>query len=452
MECPEGSYCPEGAAAALPCPAGDFSNQVGLQNREGCSTCPAGTYCFAGSTAATSCSKGTYAAAERSQLCDACPEGKYQGDEGASACTECDDGFTCPEGSVVQIPASCDAGTYLDSASDQCLGCPAGSMCAGGASQPRPCNRGTFCLANVSQPTDCPAGTYQNQEGKTACVSCVQGSYCERGSTTPLLCPAGTYGHENRLRASDDCTDVPAGFYAPAGSIEPTSCPSWGFCPGRQEDSVNDVPGSIPIVVPDGQQAEVRTETVEQTVEHALLQMPLQVEVDDLDAVNETAIRLKVATMLEVPLSAVALDLGTSGRRLGRVHATPVHRRLTTRQFTISIVEAMVDSATAAALAARWSDSSPSQLSATLGINVISASAPVVTTQTRIQNVTVSTMTVVDCPSGFWGANGECVACSKGTFRSGQGNATGCLECSAGTYQPYVGGSECIVCGAKLAP
>ena len=109
-------------------------------------------------------------------------------------------------------------------------------------------------------------------------------------------------------------------------------------------------------------------------------------------------------------------------------------------------------STTAAALAAQWSNSSPLQLSATLGINVTSASAPVVTTQTRIQNVTVSTMTVVDCPPGFWGANGECVECAKGTYRSGQGNATGCLECPAGTYQPSDGGSECLVCGNKLAP
>ena len=185
----------------------------------------------------------------------------------------------------------------------------------------------------------------------------------------------------------------------------------------------------------------------------ALLQLPLQVEVDDLDAVNETAIRLEVASMLGVPLSAVSLDLGTSRRRLDRVRTTPVHRRLTTRQFTVSIAdEVRVDTATAAALAAQWSNSSPSQLSAALGINVISASAPVVTTQTHIQNVTVSTMTVKDCPSGFWGANGECVACAKGTYRSGGGNATGCLECPAGTYQPSDGGSECIICGAKRAP
>ena len=132
----------------------------------------------------------------------------------------------------------------------------------------------------------------------------------------------------------------------------------------------------------------------------------------------------------------------------------PVHRRLTTRQFTVLIVdEATVSTATAAALAAQWSNSSPLQLSAALGINVTSASAPVVTTQTRIENVTVSTMMVVDCPPGFWGANGECVACAKGTYRSGsgRGNATGCLECPAGTYQPSDGGSECIVCGNKLA-
>ena len=269
-----------------------------------------------------------------SQLCDACPEGKHQGDEGASACTECGDGFTCPEGSVVMIPASCEPGTYLNATLELCQGCPAGSVRARAAHHP-PCRGpcGSYCVANVSQPTDCPAGTYQNQEGKTACMPCVEGSYCERGSTTPLLCPAGTYGHVNGLRASDDCTDAPAGFYAPAGSIEPTSCPSWGFCPGRQKDTVNDVPGSIPIVVPDGQQAEVRTETVEQTVEETLLQLPLQVEVDDLDAVNETTICLEVATMLGVQLSAVSLDLGTSRRRLDRVHPMPVHRRLTTRQF-----------------------------------------------------------------------------------------------------------------------
>ena len=87
-------------------------------------------------------------------------------------CNECDDGYTCPEGSVVQIPASCDPGTYLKTAVELCLGCPAGSVCAGGASQPRLCNRGAYCLANVSQPTNCVSGTYQPFLGGTECTVC----------------------------------------------------------------------------------------------------------------------------------------------------------------------------------------------------------------------------------------------------------------------------------------
>ena len=74
--CPQGFHCPEGGAA-IQCEGGTFSSQTGAQSSEDCTGCPAGgAFCFAGSAAATSCSKGTYAAAERSQLCDACPEGK----------------------------------------------------------------------------------------------------------------------------------------------------------------------------------------------------------------------------------------------------------------------------------------------------------------------------------------------------------------------------------------
>ena len=108
----------EGTSAALPCEGGTYGGATGLVEQAECTVCPAGAFCFAGSTTAVNCNKGTYAATERSQLCDACPEGKYQGQEGASACTEGGDGFTCPEGSVMQIPVSCEPGTYLDSASD----------------------------------------------------------------------------------------------------------------------------------------------------------------------------------------------------------------------------------------------------------------------------------------------------------------------------------------------
>ena len=177
--------------------------------------------------------RGRAATAEGNQLCAACPARKYQGDEGASACNECGNGFasacnecgngfTCPEGSVVQIPASCQPGTYLDSASDQCLGCPAASVCAGGASQPWPCTCGGYCVANVSQPTDCPAGSLknkmaqnkgQNKMAQTSCMACLDGSYCEAASTTIVMWPAGTFGSTTGLPGINECTVKP-GFYS----------------------------------------------------------------------------------------------------------------------------------------------------------------------------------------------------------------------------------------------
>ena len=227
--CRTGSFCPVGASAPLPCEEGSFGGASGLVAQAECTVCPAGTYCFAGSTAATSCSKGTYAAAERSQLCTACPEGKYQGNEGASACSECGAGFTCPEGSVVQIPASCDAGTYLDLASDQCLGCPAGSVCAGGSSPPRPCARGGYCVAGVSQPTDCPAGRFGSETGLLDALcsgECAPGYYCEAGSMSAKSapCEAGRYSSEAGQGSAASCGACGAGNFCFAGSTVPTPC------------------------------------------------------------------------------------------------------------------------------------------------------------------------------------------------------------------------------------
>ena len=43
--CPLGSYCPLGTTLPLPCPAGSFSNETGLEE---CHVCPAGFYCLEG--------------------------------------------------------------------------------------------------------------------------------------------------------------------------------------------------------------------------------------------------------------------------------------------------------------------------------------------------------------------------------------------------------------------
>ena len=44
-----------------------------------------------------------------------CPSTTYQPASGATACITCGDGYHCPSGSSVRIPASCSEGTYLES-------------------------------------------------------------------------------------------------------------------------------------------------------------------------------------------------------------------------------------------------------------------------------------------------------------------------------------------------
>ena len=180
--------------------------------------------------------------------------------------------------------APCEEGWYSDKSgqgsADSCTMCPAGTYCFAGSTAPNSCSKGTYAATEQSQLCNaCPEGKYQDSEGQTTCKSCPPGRFCEAGSATPLLCPAGTFGNASGLRGIGNCEDAPPGFYAQAGSIVPTSCPSWGFCPGRQADEGNEVRGSIPIVIPDGQRARMRTEIVQQVVNQTVLELPLQVEV-----------------------------------------------------------------------------------------------------------------------------------------------------------------------------
>ena len=42
VRCPKGSYCPEGTAQSMACPAGKLGIAPGLQSLEECSNCTAG--------------------------------------------------------------------------------------------------------------------------------------------------------------------------------------------------------------------------------------------------------------------------------------------------------------------------------------------------------------------------------------------------------------------------
>ena len=440
--------------SVAPCLAAGFYNpDSGSRSIASCRACEAGkANPVSGSRDAsvcTDCLPGSFTNSEGKATCTPCAPGTYQNASGATACMECPVGAYCPEGAAAALP--CPAGDFSNQSGLQsregCSPCPAGTYCFVGSTAATSCSKGTYAAAEGSQLCDaCPEGTYQGSEGQTTCKMCPPGRFCEAGSTTPLLCDAGTFGNASGLRGIGDCEDVPPGFYAQAGSIVPTGCPSWGFCPGRQADEVNDMPGSIPIVIPDGQQTRTQTEIVQQVVNQTVLELPLQVEVASVNMLNETAVRLHVASMLGVPLHAISLDLGASRRRLEHP-GTARSRRLVALDLIVTIVGApAVDIAGAESL---WKSKSVSALSAELGVDVLNAPDPIVATKLAIRNATVSAVVVVECPPGHWGANGECVPCAKGTYRSGGTNWTGCEECVPGTYQPFLGGTECMVCGAR---
>ena len=97
----------------------------------------------------------------------------------------------------------------------------------------------------------CPAGQYQNQPSQTACKACIRGFYCETGAATPVPCRGGTSSNTSSAMSSSACTSVQLGYWAPLGSSIPEPCPASGFyCPGAADDTVNDVPGAKPIIVP----------------------------------------------------------------------------------------------------------------------------------------------------------------------------------------------------------
>ena len=227
LECERGGYCPEGSPASRPCSSGRYGDRSGLHAADECLVCPPGHACSIGATAAVACTPGTVAVNSSSSACTSCAEGSYQGDEGQTACMACGDGYRCPKGSIVPIPATCAAGTYLDIVLDLCIGCPDGKWCAGGASQPRNCTRGGFCVANASEPIACPAGTYQGEEGATNCTSCTLYSFCGAGSSAPTPCAAGTVGRSRGLSSAEQCEDCPAGSWCSAGKQIPCAEGTW---------------------------------------------------------------------------------------------------------------------------------------------------------------------------------------------------------------------------------
>ena len=191
--CPDGAYCPEGAATPLPCPDGKHGNGTGLQSAADCAACPPGSWCNSGQ--AFRCGVGLVAVGEASNRTN------------LGACVRCPDERATTRGTGTASMAECVCGaTYLtDPLADgvRCADCPLNLQCfepgttlpdlvvdAGhwrpgfGTTVARPCPHRAVCANGTS-----PSAVYDRSSDAT-CVAGrgVGGAYC-------LLCmePATHY-------------------------------------------------------------------------------------------------------------------------------------------------------------------------------------------------------------------------------------------------------------------
>jgi len=227
--CLQGSYCLEGAAAPLPCEAGSYSNRTDLESAGDCEVCPPGYACTTGTVVPRACRAGSFSLGSGNAVCEVCKAGSYQSDTGAVDCVPCGLGSFCPVGASLELPATCDPGTYANMTDGDglpdCFDCPAGSSCPGGAAPPRQCAAGSYAATErLSECASCSGGTYQDDAGGTGCRACVPGSYCKPGAASPIPCEAGSYSSRTDLEDASQCTLAEKGYFATTGSTKPTPC------------------------------------------------------------------------------------------------------------------------------------------------------------------------------------------------------------------------------------
>ncbi|OQS01038.1 hypothetical protein ACHHYP_01968, partial [Achlya hypogyna] len=255
--CPQRFYCPGGQP--ILCPNGTYGAQMGLEQAAQCSPCPAGQFCTDGTITGPCasgyfCKFGNYQPNPlnynqsllpwQQQSGGACPIGYY--------CTQnTTDPLPCPGNSSRLSPF----GTQLY----DCAACPAGKSCLDGAMTagyycplaqlPIPCPKGTYNPfvggATVENCLACTAGRYCNRTGSVndTAFACPAGSFCVTGATDAAPCPAGSYRPTTGGAAVTDCTECPAGYACPAGSLYPVVCQAGFYCPAGAGNMTICAPG-----------------------------------------------------------------------------------------------------------------------------------------------------------------------------------------------------------------
>ena len=88
--------------------------------------------------------------------------------------------------------------------------CPEGTYCPASSVRPQACHPDKYCPVRASQPLICPAGYFCENGLKSECPP---GVFCLAGTLSETI---------TGLPPGEIC---PIGFYCPAGSGKPTSCP-----------------------------------------------------------------------------------------------------------------------------------------------------------------------------------------------------------------------------------
>lgn len=178
VPCPLGSYCPDEAAYAHPCPSGTYGDALFSRSIGDCITCDVGTQCSAGNPG-----------------------------RGAS----CEEGYYCPRGSYVhQYP--CPAGTYGAYKTgkrdlSECLPCPPGAYCPEATANPILTPAGYYStlsgMPSLASLLKCPPKYYCPDTGMTSykAYPCPVGYYCQLGTSTAFQypCPEGTFSDRQEL-------------------------------------------------------------------------------------------------------------------------------------------------------------------------------------------------------------------------------------------------------------
>ena len=255
------------AAAAVPCPVGQYSELTGDGGvASACTPCPGGTYgtvgglclgncsagyaCPAGSTNGTAvlCGPGQFSGPGQG-ACTLCGAGRYAPTAGASNCSRrCSPGYACALGSTNGTAAACPAGRYSAAGAGVCTGCPAGRFGTVSAQSvlavacPGLCGLGFFCPPGSTSPTamPCPPGTYTDTFESSRCTLCPAGTpYSGAGATSAgscLACGPGvvvvaapnttrTAGCDSGLVAAFPCPDPDWFPWVSSAGVEPAhSC------------------------------------------------------------------------------------------------------------------------------------------------------------------------------------------------------------------------------------